>query len=154
MKLFIVFILAFMQVAFAHFELLYPPTRGFNEDTESTTPCGGANTVGNRTQMPLSNAFVQIYSSHPVYQYGIYIVAKNNPSAADFNTNLTTIGSGGRNYPEAACLPLNLNLDPGITAGTNATLQVQYNGGDSILYQVYLIWLSSDSIHISCSAQT
>ena len=63
-------------------------------------------------------------------------MAKSNPILADFRTNLTSIGSGDRNYPGESCLPINFGLVPGIASGTNATIQIQYNGGDSILYQV------------------
>ncbi|KAI8364600.1 hypothetical protein BD560DRAFT_303943, partial [Blakeslea trispora] len=136
----------------AHFELLYPSSRGFNENAESKVPCGGFDSVGNRTQMPLSNAFLQIYSSHPVYIYGISIVAKSNPALADFTTNLTSIGSGDRYYPGQSCLPIDFSLDPGLQSGTNATIQIQYNAGDSILYQCTDVTLTNSASNWNNSA--
>ncbi|KAI8379958.1 hypothetical protein EDC96DRAFT_454806 [Choanephora cucurbitarum] len=146
-------LIVFLQSVYAHFELIYPPSRGYNESAESQIPCGGASSaVGNRTQMPLKDAFLQIYSSHPVYIYGISLVAKSNPILSDFRINLTSIGSGDRNYPGESCLPIDFSLVPVIASGTNATIQVQYNGGDGILYQCTDVVLTNSATNWNSSA--
>jgi hypothetical protein len=42
------------SAAMAHYTLDYPLSRGFSDDNEPKAPCGGYDTVGNRTQFPLS----------------------------------------------------------------------------------------------------
>ncbi|KAI9315400.1 hypothetical protein BX666DRAFT_1811953, partial [Dichotomocladium elegans] len=121
----------------AHFQLNYPASRGFNEDIEATAPCGGFNTPSSRTQFPLQNGFVEISAGHPSYTYTVKVIASNNPSTADFTgNNATVVAHGSRNYPGPSCLSVNLGNATHIAAGTNATLQVQFEGGDGVLYQV------------------
>ena len=49
---------AFATYAAAHFQLNWPPARGFDEDTLPQYPCGGQNVVTtNRTEVPLDSAF-------------------------------------------------------------------------------------------------
>ncbi|KAG2229758.1 hypothetical protein INT48_004762 [Thamnidium elegans] len=124
-----------LQIVSAHFELKYPTTRGFDETKEPTFPCGGFDTVQNRTQVPLKDAFVEINSGHTSYSYVVNVLAKNDPTTADFSTAVVAVSSGTRNYPQAACLSLNLSNGTGITNGSNATIQVIFNGGDGLLYQ-------------------
>ncbi|KAI9470583.1 MAG: hypothetical protein EXX96DRAFT_653703 [Benjaminiella poitrasii] len=124
------------QAVLAHFQLTYPETRGFNEDQEPTAPCGGFDTVGSRTQFPLKDGFVEINSGHTSYSYVVNVLVNNNPTASDFSSNSTVqVASGSRDYPQAACLSLNLTNSPDIKAGANATIQIIYNGGDGQLYQ-------------------
>lgn len=132
----IVLFVAFLQSVLCHFTLDYPATRGFNEDTEATAPCGSFDTVGNRTEFPLSNGFLEIYSGHTSWSYTVNVILGNNPVVADFSSsNVTAVGSGSRNYPEKSCLSVNLASNSAIKDGVNATLQVVYNGGDGLLYQ-------------------
>lgn len=44
------------SAAMAHYTLDYPASRGFNDDNEPTGPCGGFDTVKNRTEFPLSKS--------------------------------------------------------------------------------------------------
>lgn len=129
-----------VQAALAHFTLEYPTTRGFEETKEATAPCGGFDTVAStRSQVPVSNAFVEIKSSHTSYSYKVNVIVNNNPTAADFSSNqLTEVAAGTRNYPDAACLSLDLGKNTAIKAGTNATIQVIFSGGDGSLYQVIM----------------
>ncbi|KAI9277410.1 hypothetical protein BY458DRAFT_504897 [Sporodiniella umbellata] len=114
-----------LQMVLGHFTVTYPSSRGFNEDQEPIGPCGGFNTASaQRTAFPLQDGFIEINSGHTSYSYQI--------NAIQGNTTVN-VGSGSRAYPQAACLPL--TLDKSITEGTNATLQVIYNGGDGLLYQ-------------------
>lgn len=125
------------QTVLAHFSLTYPASRGFDETKEPTAPCGGFDSVAARTQVPLKNAFVEIDAEHTSYKYTVSVLVNNNPAVADFSTSkLVEVASGNRNYPQSACLPLDLTKDSSIVNGANATIQVVFNGGDGSLYQV------------------
>jgi hypothetical protein len=126
------------QAVLAHFQLTYPASRGFDETKEPTAPCGGFDTIQSpRTMVPLKNAFVEINSEHISYTYTVSVLVNNAPAVADFSTsNLTQVASGNRNYPQSACLSMDLTKDSSIVNGANATIQVVFNGGDGQLYQV------------------
>ncbi|KAG1309499.1 hypothetical protein G6F62_014812 [Rhizopus arrhizus] len=63
----------------AHFTMTYPSSRGFNEDQESISPCGGFNTASSeRVVLPLQNAFVEINSGHTSYSYEINAITGNS----------------------------------------------------------------------------
>lgn len=129
-------LISMQSLASAHFTLTYPSTRGFDETKEATAPCGGYNTASSqRVQMPINSSFIEINSGHTSYTYVINALAKNDPTTSDFSnaTNLVQVAQGGRAYPQAACLPLAFN---DIKSNTNVTLQIVYNGGDGLLYQV------------------
>ncbi|KAF8941106.1 hypothetical protein BGZ58_002212 [Dissophora ornata] len=120
----------------AHYTLDYPASRGFAEDTEATAPCGGYSTVANRTEFPLSNGFLEIYSEHVNANIKINVVYGNNPAAADFTSAAATPASSVTlSHPGKACFPLDLSSFQGAANNTNATIQIVYNGGDSALYQ-------------------
>lgn len=131
----------------AHFTLIYPSSRGFDETKEPTAPCGGFDTPSaQRVQMPLKSSFIAIDSGHVTYTYLINAVTKQNPTASDFTSGTVQVAQGSRTYPQAACLPITFN--DSFKANTNVTLQVVYNGGDGLLYQVssfyhvmYQFWL-------------
>lgn len=130
-------LLVCLQLVSAHFTLTYPSSRGFDDTKEATAPCGGFDTPSaQRVQLPIDGAFIEINSGHTSYTYIINALAKNNPTTADFSntSSLVQVAQGGRNYPQAACLPLSFTQD--IKSNTNVTLQVVYNGGDGLLYQV------------------
>ncbi|KAI8967192.1 hypothetical protein BDF20DRAFT_908521 [Mycotypha africana] len=137
----VVFLLAALlsvQSALAHFQVTYPGSRGFDENKEPTAPCGGFDTVSAaRAEVPLKDAFIEINSGHTSYSYVVNVLVNNNPSTADFaNTSqAVAVANGSRNYPQAACLSLDLNKNSAIKAGTNGTIQIIYNGGDGELYQ-------------------
>jgi hypothetical protein len=125
-----------LQTTFAHFILNYPASRGFDEDTESTSPCGNYNTVGNRTQFPLTDGFVEIYSGHTSYSYTVNVIVNNDLSGNYSTSDLIEVASGSRSYPQDACLSLDITKNANVKDGVNGTIQVTFNGGDGILYQV------------------
>lgn len=149
----LVSLLCLASVAVAHFQLNYPPTRGFDDDTEPQTICGGFNTVSNRTAFPLSGGQIQITSFHVQASVFAEISFDSNPTSfTQFNTS-----SNGTNYsplipvnqiPEgAACWNVNvasLNVTDA-KDGTNATLVVIFDGGDGTLYQCADLILSSSA---------
>ncbi|KAG8907766.1 hypothetical protein FRB99_002265 [Tulasnella sp. 403] len=144
------------STATAHFTLDYPTTRGFNHDIEAQF-CGGfANAASNRSQFPLNGGWVSINSKHASANFVTLISLDQNPTSfTQFNTTPT-----GQNIPflipyvkvngaGEVCLPANiapLNLT-GATEGANATILVQYNGGDAPLYQCADVTLTSAAIN-------
>lgn len=119
----------------AHFQIIYPASRGFDETKEPIAPCGGFDTPSSeRLSIPRS-AFMTIDSGHVSYSYVIKALYNENPSTDDFSAdNLRQLADGTRSYPQAACLPFQFGSD--VQDGTKATLQITYNGGDGLLHQV------------------
>ncbi|KAJ9623144.1 hypothetical protein H2203_006080 [Taxawa tesnikishii (nom. ined.)] len=123
---------ALLPLASAHFKLVYPAARGFDEDTLATFPCGGQNTVSsNRTMFPINGAPIQLNMGHTQTNLQVLLALGNDPGS-NFNITLVPtfteegpqnfcIGAGAIQYPEG------LN----ITDGMNATIQVVSNGDPS-----------------------
>ncbi|KAI8066966.1 uncharacterized protein B0P05DRAFT_475496 [Gilbertella persicaria] len=132
----------------AHYTMIYPTSRGFNEDTEPTAPCGGFDSVSSsRVKVP-KNAFVTINSGHVSYSYQINAVYSNNPNTSDFSGSaVKQLAQGTRSYPEASCLAFQFGSD--VQDGTNATLQIVYNGGDGMLYQCVDVTVDSSASYNS-----
>ncbi|KAG8721579.1 hypothetical protein FRC08_012022 [Ceratobasidium sp. 394] len=146
--------------AAAHFTLDYPPTRGFDEDIENRF-CGGFNTAGPRSHFPLGAAGINIDSHHDTANVIALISFDPNPqNITQFSnssngaqlTNFIKLDKQGE-----ACLPVNiqsLGLS-NVSNGTNATIQIQFDGGDGNLYQcadVTLISGLSAPSNVTCAA--
>ena len=115
-------------LASAHFQLLYPAARGFDEDLLVNYPCGGQNTVSsNRTQWPSTGAPIQLNMGHTSARVQVLIAYGNNPTGDDFQTViLPTVQETG---PRSFCMgnvmvPMNNRTQ----AGMNATIMVVTNG--------------------------
>ncbi|POY72390.1 hypothetical protein BMF94_4694 [Rhodotorula taiwanensis] len=132
-------------LASAHFTLDYPYSRGFDEDLEPQF-CGGFSTPSSgRTPFPLSgSAPVLIDSHHPSAIVGMFISFDSNPS--NFSAfNQTASGQqyglldpfGGISGTGEFCFRVDIaSLGvSGLTNGSVATLQVEFNGGDGSLFQ-------------------
>ncbi|KZT51058.1 hypothetical protein CALCODRAFT_153599 [Calocera cornea HHB12733] len=134
--------LAAAAAASAHFTLNYPQTRGFDEDLEPQF-CGGFPQAQNRTPFPLGPAVIDITSHHPSAVIGAVISFDQNPlNFSEFN--MTASGQPlpflepyfTISYQGEACFPVDVLASiPGVANGTNATIQVYFNGGDGELYQ-------------------
>jgi hypothetical protein len=128
--------LTLLPLALAHFELKYPATRGFDEDKESTFPCGGYNDVSSqRADYPMSGGPIQLNMGHTQTNVAVYLAVGDKPGdgfSVVLRPQLQVDGYGD------FCLggiqiPSSLN----ITDGTPATIQVITNAhGDGGLYQV------------------
>jgi len=116
----------------AHFKLIYPAARGFDEDILGTFPCGGQNTVSsNRTMFPIDGAPIQLLMGHTQSHIEVLIAFGNDPGS-NFNTVLvpTFTETGPQNFclgAGALQFPSGMN----ITEGMNATIQVITNGDPS-----------------------
>ena len=122
--------LALLPLVSAHFKLTWPPARGFDEDTLSTFPCGGQNTVSpNRTSIPMSNFPIQLDMEHTSVHAQVLLAIGNDPGD---NFDIVLVPTVAEQGPDNFCfggvtLPSGLN----ISEGTNATIQVVTNGDPS-----------------------
>ncbi|KAI8073253.1 hypothetical protein BC940DRAFT_290918 [Gongronella butleri] len=140
------------QSVLGHYQLTYPPARGFSEDTEPTAPCGGFNSVSSsRNQFPLTNGFLEVNSEHVSYSYKVYFVPGNNPAVDAFN-NATLVGSGSVSYPMQSCWAVNFGSLAAATNGSVGTLQAVYNAGDGTLYQCTDVVLLTTPTSFNASA--
>ncbi|CAE6495245.1 unnamed protein product [Rhizoctonia solani] len=153
--------------AAAHFTLDWPRTRGFDEDIENQF-CGGFSSAGARSPFPLGASGVLIDSAgarspFPLGASGVLIDSHHDTAnvivliSFDANPQNITQFSNSSNGAQLtnfiklekqgeACLPVNiqsLGLS-NVSNGTNATIQIQYDGGDGNLYQCADVTLLSD----------
>ncbi|CAE6454097.1 unnamed protein product [Rhizoctonia solani] len=135
--------------AAAHFTLDWPRTRGFDEDIENQF-CGGFSSAGARSPFPLGASGVLIDSHHDTANVIVLISFDANPQNITQFSNSSN-GAQLTNFIKLekqgeACLPVNirsLGLS-NVSNGTNATIQIQYDGGDGNLYQCADVTLLSD----------
>ncbi|KAJ3005653.1 hypothetical protein HKX48_000563 [Thoreauomyces humboldtii] len=129
--------LALVAFASAHFQLVNPTTRFFDDDQEPSAPCGGDNVVSTtRQSFPISNGAIQYNSFHTQSTAAFFFVTGASP---DFTTNATrhqispdtTLNSIG---PGQSAV-IDLSTIANVTVGSVGTLQVIFNGGDGFLYQ-------------------
>ncbi|OOQ85173.1 GPI anchored protein [Penicillium brasilianum] len=125
--------LALAPLAAAHFQLQYPTSRGFDEDTMPDFPCGGMSQSSNRTQIPISGSFpVALKMGHSQTAVEVLLALGSNPGD---NYNITLVHTFQVTGLGAFCLPhvefSDDILGVNITDGLNATLQVQSNGDPS-----------------------
>jgi hypothetical protein len=132
---------ALLPLVSAHFKLIYPAARGFDEDILGTFPCGGQNTVSsNRTEFPITGAPIQLLMGHTSAKVQVLLALGNDPGSNFDYVLLPTFQEQG---PQNFCIgagalqfPAGLN----ITAGMNATIQVVTNGDpNGGLYNVSFI---------------
>jgi len=131
-----IFALALAPVVLAHFNLEYPSTRGFDEDKESTGPCGGFDTVSSqRADFPISGAPIQLKLGHQQTNLAVYLAVGDNPGngfSVVLHPQIQESGFGEFCLGDVS-IPSNLN----VTDGTKATIQVITNAhGEGGLYQV------------------
>ena len=113
----------------AHLELIYPPSRAFNEDTLSTFPCGGQNTPSaTRTPWSLSGGPISLKMGHTSSAVQVLLGLGNDPGSA---FNIVLLPTMQENAPGSFCIAGVTGSIPaslGIRDGDNATLQVVSNG--------------------------
>lgn len=125
---------AILPLASAHFQLVYPSPRGFNEDTLGTFPCGGQDTVSsNRTSWPITGGPIQLEMGHTSSKVQVLLALGNDATS---NFNITLVPTFQEEGPEKFCISGQAVHIPAealalIREGTNATLQVVTNGDPS-----------------------
>ncbi|KAH6563650.1 hypothetical protein BASA50_010349 [Batrachochytrium salamandrivorans] len=145
-------IIAIAQPAFAHFRLMSPLPRVYDDLLMLDAPCGGSNSTTVRYPFPIKGGTVnvQAYHSNGAMTFGISFI--NAPmTQADFATawqSPRTLGPiGAYSFPN-----LDMSVLPGAKVGGNATLQLVFNGGDGMLYQCTDITFTASNSTASSSA--
>ncbi|KAF8605009.1 hypothetical protein BDV93DRAFT_439668, partial [Ceratobasidium sp. AG-I] len=153
-------IAALAASAAAHFTLDYPLTRGFNEDNEPQF-CGGFTTPGRRSPFPLGAAGINIDSHHDTANVIALISFDANPQNI---TQFSNSSNGAQltsfiklDKQGEACIPVNIGAlgIANVVNGTNATIQIQFDGGDGNLYQCADVTLISGFTvpsNVTCAA--
>lgn len=126
-------------LATAHFELTYPPARGFDDRGSANYPCGGFDSPSaTRTPFSLSGMPIQLEMGHTDKLVQVNMALGNAPTGDDFT--ITIVPTFQERGPDDFCMggvtvPAGLN----VTEGQNATIQVITNGDpEGGLYQVTL----------------
>ncbi|SNX87446.1 uncharacterized protein MEPE_06156 [Melanopsichium pennsylvanicum] len=155
MKAAVLSILALASSAVAHFTLDYPATRGFDEDLESNSFCGGFSNVSlPRIPWYYVDGPIQIDSHHDSAIVNIYVSFDIPTSAQSFLStsplrhDISITGQG------EFCFHANTTFVGGKT-GQNATLMVEYiNNVHGHLYQCSDVTFTDDKsagANISCT---
>ncbi|KAJ5372935.1 hypothetical protein N7517_004941 [Penicillium concentricum] len=139
---------AIVPLAAAHFKLMYPTSRGFNEDTMANFPCGGMSQSSNRTKLPLSGGSFPVALEMHHSQTAVEVLLSLGSDPGD-NYNIVLSPTFQVKGLGEFCLPhVEINeklIGRNLTNGMNATLQVQTNGDPSGgLYACADIQFSSD----------
>lgn len=151
MKLYLLIISFLTAVSSAHFTLDFPPARSSDDESQSTFPCGGHNSVASeRTPFPLSGGPIQMTMGHDRSAVQVLIALGNDATEA-FNTVIvpTTQEEGiGQFCLSNVQIPESL----GVKEGDNATIQVVTNGDPTGgLYNVSkpISWFTHFPFHCS-----
>ena len=117
-------------LATAHFQLLFPPSRGMSDEGQAISPCGGYAQTQNRTSVPLNSIPVSLELGHTENLITVAL-AIGNDVGSSFNTivrpTIQEYGPGDFCWAEGGIvLPNSLT----VTDGTNATVQVITNSHD------------------------
>ncbi|CAI7651243.1 unnamed protein product [Penicillium viridicatum] len=149
---------AIVPLASAHFKLMYPTSRGFDEDTMPNFPCGGMSQSSNRTKLPLSGGSFPVAVEMHHSQTAVEVLLSLGSDPGD-NFNIVLSPTFQVKGLGEFCLPhVEINqklIGRNLTDGMNASLQVQTNGDPSGgLYACADIQFSSDVTYQTPSACT
>lgn len=109
----------------AHFQVLYPPPRSNEVESEAAFPCGGIPVLGNRTLVSTSTITVALEMGHDRSIVQMLLALGNAPGDT-FNITLGTFQQQGEG---SFCLPsMHIPPETGVADGMNGTLQVVTNG--------------------------
>ncbi|KAJ3397098.1 hypothetical protein HDU92_000798 [Lobulomyces angularis] len=128
--------LLLISITSCHYVLLGPAPRGTNDDTMEEGPCGGFNSVVNRTNFPLKGGVVRVKVSHTEGRISYRLAFTETPAAKDFTLALTsdfTVTAVGK----IDTAPLDLaSLGDKAIPGAKATIQAS-------IHQKYYSFLST-----------
>ncbi|PWW78379.1 hypothetical protein C7212DRAFT_183252 [Tuber magnatum] len=122
-------LLSISLFARAHFQLTYPASRGSNEQTQSTSPCGGLDVPSTtRTPWGVTGGQLKFEAGHDEADTAVYLALGNNPARDDFSIILADkfkqVGLGTFCWSELR-VP---DGTQGVRDGVNATIQVVQAG--------------------------
>ncbi|KDQ20310.1 hypothetical protein BOTBODRAFT_125906, partial [Botryobasidium botryosum FD-172 SS1] len=154
-------IISIVPLAFGHFQLNYPQSRGYVFANE-TYFCGGFSSPKPRVPFPIYGGFYIINSEHP--RANIMATLSFNPNPTSYQQ--FNISPSGQTIPPLTpfttlvgqgtiCLPVDIaGLGiPDLQGDTNATIQVQYNGGDGTVTQCADVTLQNTTVTSSVACQ-
>ena len=115
----------------AHFLLNYPPSLGFDDDNEGTSPCGGFPVVFNSSdvQVPVDGFPIALMSTHPEADW-LFRVSLSQQEPFNWTNLLPVVHETGLGD---FCIP-NFKV-PADFAGRSGVLQVMQDAADGELYQ-------------------
>ncbi|KAJ4300940.1 hypothetical protein N0V90_003029 [Kalmusia sp. IMI 367209] len=105
---------------------LWPADRNWTAAADNIAPCGSADGPKNRTQFPLSQGAVALTIADEAWNVAIRLATGNDPRSQEDFVDDQVVSNVSEVDPGHQCYKLQ-NLD-GITAGTNATIQMEYWG--------------------------
>jgi len=122
----------FALCASAHFILQYPKSLGFDDDIESTAPCGGFDVSFNASDdsVQVGGFAVSMLSTHPAANW-LFRVTLDKQAPFNWTNLLPVVSETGLGQ---FCLPA--LQAPSDFAGQPGVVQVIQQGPDGILYQV------------------
>jgi hypothetical protein len=95
-------LLALVPSAFAHFQVTWPPSRGFSEDNIIDGPCGGFDKVGPRTPFSLvGQTPIQLNMEHTEVKGLVTLALGNDPGN---NYNIVLKPTFQENGPDNFCI--------------------------------------------------
>lgn len=71
-------LLLLLPLVSAHFQLLSPKVRGYDEETLVKFPCGGQDTVGTRTPWPITGGNIQLNMEHDQSKVEVLLALGND----------------------------------------------------------------------------
>ncbi|KAF2771870.1 hypothetical protein EJ03DRAFT_325122 [Teratosphaeria nubilosa] len=141
------------SISSAHFILQWPPTAGFDDEAEGTSPCGEATVTVNSSspKVQVSQFAVSIKNTHPTGQWQFRATTDTQEpyNFTDIVPVVNTTGIGD------FCLP-DLRA-PDDFAGKAGILQIIDNSPDGLLYQcapVNFVTGSNSTVGSACTNAT
>ena len=124
--------LLFINFSTAHFILLWPTNAGFDEDKESTGPCGGfmPEVTANSPSVQVERFAISIQNVHPVGEWS-FRGTTSTKAPYDFTEIVPVVNTTG-----VGDFCLDMMSVPSDWAGKSGIIQVVDNSPDGILYQV------------------
>ena len=115
----------------AHFQMNYPKSFGFDEDTETELPCGGEDiSFDDTTDAPVDGFPVALSTEHPQAQF-LYRGTLDQKAPFNWTNLLPVVNEMGIGD---FCIP-NMKA-PAMWANQTGLVQIIMDGPDGILYQV------------------
>lgn len=119
-------LLLLLPLVSSHFTLKSPIPRGFDEDKLGNFPCGGQDTVGDRTPWPIKGGPIQLNMEHDEANVQV-LLGLGNDVGNHFNIVLQPTVSE-RGLGDFCLGDVVIPASLGVKDGQNATIQVVTNG--------------------------
>ncbi|KAL5391429.1 hypothetical protein DPSP01_001297 [Paraphaeosphaeria sporulosa] len=105
---------------------LWPPDRNWTAQADNIAPCGSPDGPSNRTEFPLTQGAVALTIADEAWNVAIRLATGNDPRTQDDFVDDQVVSNVSEVDPGHQCYKLQ-NLE-GMTAGMNATIQMEYWG--------------------------